>query len=114
MSFLQKLTGQVPTEIGLLSKLDSLSLTENKFRSLPSEIGLLTSLRTLWLDGNQLTSPVAPEIWDLKSNGVLADMSLAGNSQLSGTVPKDVCELDTLVFDCTDIFCGCNCSCERD
>ena len=44
-----KLSGTIPTEVGLLtSRLDYLNLGENIFEgSIPSELGLVTSLRFL-------------------------------------------------------------------
>ena len=50
------LTGAVPAQIGRLSALSTLDLTENWLTSLPAEIGQLTSLRGLHLTRNQLTT----------------------------------------------------------
>ena len=60
------LTGAVPAEIGRLSALRELNLSDNQLTSLPAEIGQLTSLEELNLSGNQLTS-VPAEIGQLTS-----------------------------------------------
>ena len=60
------LTGAVPAEIGQLTSLRVLNLSDNQLTSLPAEIGQLTSLEVLDLDDNQLTSLPA-EIGQLTS-----------------------------------------------
>ena len=50
------LTGAVPAEIGQLTALKKLWLSDNKLTSVPAEIGQITSLQVLTLDDNQLTS----------------------------------------------------------
>jgi internalin A len=47
---------ELPSEIGQLSNLQSLYLTDNQLTSLPPEIGELSSLQELSLFDNQLTS----------------------------------------------------------
>ena len=46
----------LPADIGQLTSLMDLHLTDNQLTSVPSEIGQLTSLTQLGLHGNQLTS----------------------------------------------------------
>ncbi len=47
---------QLPADIGLLTALETLDLSNNQLTSLPAEIGLLTNLKSLRLDANNLTS----------------------------------------------------------
>ena len=54
-----KLTGTIPTSIGLLSRLSSLYVYLNSITgSIPSTMGLLSKINTLRLDGNSLTGSV--------------------------------------------------------
>jgi Leucine-rich repeat (LRR) protein len=58
-----KLTGQIPTELGLLTQLKTLSLSENQLTgAIPLELGRLTELRELYLHNNKLTGPTPSEI----------------------------------------------------
>ncbi len=78
------LSGQLPTEIGNLTKLTYLSLSGNQLTgSIPTEIGNLTELTYLSLSGNQLTGSIPTEIGNLTN---LITLSFSGN-QLSGLVP---------------------------
>lgn len=55
--------GQIPTELGLCTALNSLVLSENKLSgSLPTELGRLTNLLELIVDRNFLSGTIAPEI----------------------------------------------------
>ena len=61
-----RLAGALPPEIGNLTALDSLTLSNNQLTSLPPQIGNLTALTWLYLGSNQLTS-VPSEIGNLTS-----------------------------------------------
>jgi hypothetical protein len=84
------LTGAVPAEIGRLTSLTVLDLSNYQLTSLPAEIGQLTSLTELYLNGNRLTSLPA-EIGRLTSLTVL-DL---GDNQLT-TVPAEIGQLTSL------------------
>ena len=60
------LSGGMPAEVGRLSALRRLVLTDNDLTSVPAEIGQLTSLERLDLKNNKLTS-VPAEIGQLTS-----------------------------------------------
>jgi leucine-rich repeat protein SHOC2 len=91
-----ELTGAVPAEIGRLSALRELWLTDNKLTSVPAEIGRLSALRELWLTDNKLTS-VPAEIGQLTSLEVL---NVSGNTLTS--LPAEIWQLTTLgVLDLT-------------
>ena len=63
-----ELTGSIPSEIGLLTSLNSLNFAINELiGSIPSEIGLLTSLEELYLCYNALTGTIPSEIGLLTS-----------------------------------------------
>lgn len=78
------LSGSVPAEIRLLSKLEVLDLSDNAMTGLPAEVGQLKFLKTLDLSNNQLTGlPLelgqltALETLDLRGNAYSAyDLSL--------------------------------------
>ena len=67
------LTGAVPAEIGRLSALRQLNLSNNQLTSVPAEIGQLTSLEWLYLNDNQLTSLPAT-IRELRAEGCHVDL----------------------------------------
>ncbi|MCL4832152.1 MAG: hypothetical protein KJZ86_06910 [Caldilineaceae bacterium] len=79
-----KLVGALPPEIGNLTALTSLTLSNNQLTSLPSQIGNLIALSWLNLGRNQLTS-LPSEIGNLTS---LTGLGLADN-QLT-TLPSTI------------------------
>ena len=63
-----KIGGSIPSEIGLLSKLQVLSLNSCNFSGLmPPEIGKLNSLERLDVSMNNLTGAIPPEFGNLSS-----------------------------------------------
>jgi Leucine-rich repeat (LRR) protein len=81
------LTGSLPPDIGAWTALDLLDLGENKFSgSLPSEIGQMTALRGLNLTTNEFTGELPPTIGQLVGVEIL---SLADNS-FEGSVPAQL------------------------
>ena len=118
--FLQvnRLTGQLPAEIGSLSNLEHLDLQVNELAgpipaglgnllnlqeflaasnrlsgAIPPELANLSSLLRLNLSGNELTGPIPPEL----GNGLveLEDLSLGAN-RLTGTIPPELAGLSNL------------------
>ena len=85
-----EMTGAVPAEIGQLTSLVQLNLSDNQLTSVPAEIGRLTSLEVLGLDGNRLTS-VPAEIGQLNS---LKTLYLKDNELTS--VPAEIGQLTSL------------------
>ena len=61
---------------------------------IPAEIGLLDKLETLVLDNNELTGIIPPELVELD---YMETLSLGGN-QLSGEIPFELDEMDNLVY----------------
>jgi Leucine-rich repeat (LRR) protein len=117
-------SGTIPTQLGLLTSLTGLRLHGNHLTGpIPSEFGLLTLLNELSLANNSLSGSVPQELLEIQPS--LHSMSLEGNSLLAGTVPEDLCSINAtcvpdflglcsppgLSFDCSDLLCGCNCSC---
>ena len=85
-----RLTGEIPPEIGNLINLKSLKLENNQLTgSIPPEIGNLTNLETLSLSNNQLTGSIPPEIGNLNN---LTRLGLNKN-QLIGNIPESICDL---------------------
>ena len=86
------LSGNIPTDIGTLSKLKHLLLNENQLSGhLPSSITQLTNLETLILDYNNLTS--LPNLSTLTNLEILR---IEGNSFPSGPIPDWFYELRNL------------------
>lgn len=63
-----QLNGRIPTELGLLTPLQDLSLATNYLNgAIPSEIGKLTSLRTMNLVDTNLEGPIPNEVAGLQA-----------------------------------------------
>ena len=89
------LTGELPTELGLLTGLEELnvSLSSQLTGLIPAELGDLVNLRTLHLRYNRLTGPIPPELGGLSK---LTDLQLHGNA-LNGPIPPELGNLSELV-----------------
>ena len=84
------LNGRIPSDIGRLDRLVSLSLQRNRLTGrIPSELGDLASLEHLNLDYNALTGAIPPELAKLEN---LEDLWLREN-RLTGPVPAALGEL---------------------
>ena len=58
--------GSIPSQLGLLTELNTLSLRDNKLAgSIPSQLGQLTQLTLLDLDYNTLTGPIPSQLGQL-------------------------------------------------
>jgi hypothetical protein len=81
----QNLTGNIPTEIALLSSLEYLDLADNSLTgSLPEEIFSLVELQRLYVQGNQLQGTLSESFSNL---GRLASF-YGGNNQFTGPIPQ--------------------------
>jgi Leucine-rich repeat (LRR) protein len=104
------LTGQLPSELGRLTALQELRVDHNSLKgSIPATLGRMTSLLHLALNSNQLTGSIPTELVRLATNLDFFDMR--DNGQLLGRVPKELCGLESMNFDCTYLLCGCSCIC---
>jgi hypothetical protein len=83
-----KLTGTIPTELALMTDIYGLGLMYlANAGTLPSEIGLLTNIRMLGLNGCNLQGTLPPEFWNLTS---LQTVVLSQNPSLAGTIPTEI------------------------
>jgi hypothetical protein len=102
--------GSIPTQIGLLTSLTHLNLSNNGLTgSIPFQIGKLTSLTYLGLSHNALLGSIPSQIGQLTS---LTTLYLHNNALTAGTIPSFVCNGGGRAFlDCDKITpCSC-CAC---
>jgi hypothetical protein len=84
--FSGNLQGAIPTEIGLLTNLVNLNLAENNLQStLPSEIGLLTNLESLAADRNRMEGTLPPEFYQLSN----LQLFKLGPNHFAGSLPHN-------------------------
>ena len=87
------LTGRIPPELGKLSTVRYLALSSNKLEgSIPPEIGGMVSVDTMTLSWNNLSGPIPPEFGNLDN---LEFLWLFQN-QLSGPLPAEFGKLKKL------------------
>ena len=98
------LSGEIPPELGGLSKLEDLLLSGNQLSGeIPPELGSLSNLRGLSLGGNQLSGEIPPELGGLSNLGWL----YLSNNQLSGCIPSGLEDVPNNDFSDTGLpFCG--------
>ena len=88
------LTGDIPSEIGKVSTLTSFSADGNNIvGSIPSEIGLLDRLVHLNLDSTYLSGSLPNEIQQLSN---LNFLDLHDNSKMTGTIPNFIGSMESL------------------
>ena len=80
-----RLSGEIPAELGRLDKLEWLVLSGNRLaREIPSELGSLQRLLQLRLEENQLSGEIPSELGNLSR---LRRWRLGGN-RLTGCMPQ--------------------------
>ena len=88
-----QLSGSIPSELGNLVNLQSLSLGFNQLSgNIPPDLGNLTNLQHLALNTNQLNGSIPSELGNLAN---LQFLSVAAN-QLSGSIPPELGNLTNL------------------
>jgi len=108
-----KLTGHLPTEIGLLKSAVEIDLAHNLLEGpLPSELGQLQNVSVLLLDSCQFSGTIPASLGNLTS---LSELWLH-NTNLTGSVPSELCELQSrqvvvISIDCGRVSCDCDCTC---
>ena len=89
-----ELSGSIPSSLGNLTNLERLYLFSNQLTGkIPSSLGNLTDLTQLYLDRNQLDGEVPPSLGNLAS---LRDLDISEN-RLSGSLPQELTKLTELV-----------------
>ena len=84
--WLNKLEGELPSELGNLAKLERLNLPLNGLNGdIPSELGMLSSLQELILLGNQLTGEIPVELGGLTN---LEKLYLSVGNRFTGCIPS--------------------------
>ena len=89
-----KLSGEIPTQLGELTGLTYLALYANGLTGeIPSELGSLTDLTYLGLPSNNLSGEIPSELGQL----TLLDWLALNDNALTGTVPTEFVQLTNLV-----------------
>mmetsp|Transcript_12279 Transcript_12279/g.17127 ORF Transcript_12279/g.17127 Transcript_12279/m.17127 type:complete len:113 (+) Transcript_12279:78-416(+) len=77
--------------------------------TIPTELGLLEVVTHLWLDSNNLVGTIPSELGQLTNLKVL---NITFGEALEGTVPQEVCDLQTLHgLQELEIDCSVECNC---
>ena len=91
------LSGNIPSDLGNLSKLELLELGGNQLSGeIPSDLGNLSNLEWLWLGSNQLSGEIPSELGNLSN---LQGIGLVGNDDLTGCVPDALGDVPDNDFD---------------
>lgn len=99
------MTGTIPTEIGLMTTMATLSMTNATLvGTIPTEIGNLAGLRRLWLYNNKLNGTIPTQFNSLDKLEVLE----LHHNEFTGEMPEKVCgsvaasiyEYKSLTSDC--------------
>lgn len=108
-----KVTTTIPTHIGNLIGLASISMTNvTATGSIPTQMGLLSDLQRVWLYDNAFSGKLPTELGQLQ----FLEVFEVQNNDLTGTVPQSICasvaasqyDLRSLTADCSQVMCD-NC-----
>jgi hypothetical protein len=97
------LEGSIPTEIGMMRKLQRVNIEENFFSGqLPTHLGFLTNMTDLRLWQNSISGPIPSQV------GLLTNLDLIyiHKNELSGTLPSELGLLSAQFFLSDNAFTG--------
>jgi hypothetical protein len=98
----------------MMSNVEYVDFSNNALEGrIPSEFALLTNLETLYLHSNAGLSGGIPSEFGRLSNLRVVTFD---NTNISGTVPREVCDLlrrnfVVIELDCNRVACDCGCTC---
>ena len=102
------LKGQIPPELGKLTDLEGILLSNNKLTGgIPKELGNLTKLIEVRVSNNYLTGMIPPELGSMTKLATLDFQDIRsspGDNQLTGPIPAELGNLSEL----TTLFLGNN------
>ena len=89
-----RLSGEIPPELGNLANLEDLYLSGNELSGeIPSELGNLSNLESLFLSDNRLSGEIPSELSSLSNLNQLR----LNNNELSGEIPSELGRVHTRV-----------------
>ena len=90
---LYNLSGEIPENIGALTRLDSIMLSNNLLEgNIPESIGNMSSIKYLYLNENLLTGSLPESIGNLENLAIL----YLDNNKLTGEIPSSIGNLLSL------------------
>jgi len=86
------ITGPIPTEVGLLTKLTKFWVANNQIgfngaTAIPTEVGLMTEMESFWVSDNHITGPIPTEV------GMMTKMNegfWVTRNAITGPIPTEV------------------------
>ena len=89
------MTGNIPTETGLMSSLGFLWLSKNQLSGkIPKDIAQMASIQELSIDNNKLTGTLP----DIFSNLTELYLVYANNNELTGEIPSSIWNMEAIMY----------------
>jgi len=107
------LISPLPSTIGTMTSLKLLDFSHNEiFGTMPYQLGSLRNLIKADPSANEITGSIPTELGLLSSLGFASAGLILEETNLTGTVPLELCRLRnstgfSFSLDCTDVSCGC-------
>ncbi|KAG5586700.1 hypothetical protein H5410_047134 [Solanum commersonii] len=92
--FAHNITGDIPRNIGCLSKLEEFYIGDNPIEgTIPASLGNISTLLNLFCSSNRIVGQIPPKLGKLSS---LRQLNFRDNSNLSGQIPEAIFNISSL------------------